>query len=68
MEWNTAEAKKGRVATMLQTRIDERRALRLDRYATKQQLADADRKVSFAVGALNAAKALHLEAEIRVQR
>ncbi len=63
MAWNDAEANKVRAKTMLETRIGERRALRLDRYSTKQQLADADLKVQTAVGALNAAKALHLEAE-----
>jgi hypothetical protein len=63
MNWNECEAKKVRAAGVLQARIDERTALKKERYSSKQQLADADRKVSAAVAAHNASKALHLEAE-----
>jgi hypothetical protein len=63
MNWNEAERNKVQASTRLQSRIDIRRALRLDRYSSDEQLAAADEKVASAVRKLNAAKAVHLEAE-----
>lgn len=63
MNWNEAEKIKVHASTKLQSRIDERRALRLDRYSTNEQLAAANEKVYSAVQKLNAAKESHLKAE-----
>jgi len=60
---NVAEQQKVSAQSKLQSHIDRRRALRLDRYSSNEQLVAADEKVASAVRKLNAAKESRLQAE-----
>ncbi|MGB8801872.1 MAG: hypothetical protein WCC97_14400 [Candidatus Acidiferrales bacterium] len=61
--WNGAEEQKVKADSRLQIAIEHRRALRLDRFSSDEQLGAADEKVTSAVRKLNAAKDVHLRAE-----
>jgi hypothetical protein len=63
LAWNAAEEKRGKAKGRLGQAFDSRRAVKLDRYSTRAQIKSADDRYASAVEALQAASALHLEAE-----
>jgi hypothetical protein len=62
MAINETERTKVHAQTTLDTRITQRRALRLDRYSTEAQLLKADERIASAVNKLNEAKEAQLVA------
>lgn len=62
-DWRAAEEKKGRAKAQLAVAFQSRRAVKLDRYSSREQIKAADDKYTVAVRALETATIEHIDAE-----